>query len=127
MVRFEILTAVNVKITVFWNVSKCRVAEYQYKWRNNTEGHNFLGNIFMMEHVFFLCYVSMVQADHRQLSNFELYKFVGWLSLVLLYTIYIFFFSVTLRLNAGHGLLILECTRSHTQRRITFGRTPLEE
>ena len=79
MVRFEILTAVNVKITVFWNVSKCRVVEYQNKWRNNTEGHNFLGYIFMTQYVVFLCYVSMVPADYRQLPNFELYKFVGWL------------------------------------------------
>jgi len=31
-------------------------------------------------------------------------------------------FGVTVRPNAGHGLLILEVSRSHT----TFGRTPLD-
>jgi hypothetical protein len=34
---------------------------------------------------------------------------------------------VALRPNAGHGLLILEVSRSHTQRRTTVGRTPLDE
>ena len=34
-----------------------------------------------------------------------------------------FFFSLALRHNAGHGLLILEVSRSHT----TVGRTPLDE
>jgi len=34
---------------------------------------------------------------------------------------------VALRTNAGHGLLFLEVSRSHTQRRITVGRTPLDE
>ena len=38
----------------------------------------------------------------------------------------LFFFSVALRPNAGHGLLILEAS-DHTQRRITVGRTPLDE
>ena len=36
------------------------------------------------------------------------------------------FFSVALRPNAGHGLLILEVSRSHTTR-TTVGRTPLDE
>jgi hypothetical protein len=36
-------------------------------------------------------------------------------------------FFVALRPNAGHGLLILEVSRSHTQRRTTVGRTPLDE
>jgi hypothetical protein len=38
-----------------------------------------------------------------------------------------FFFAVALRPNAGHGLLNLEVSRSHTQRRTTVGRTPLDE
>ena len=37
------------------------------------------------------------------------------------------FFSVALRPNAGHGLLILEVFLDHTQRRTTVGRTPLDE
>jgi hypothetical protein len=37
------------------------------------------------------------------------------------------FFFVALRPNAGHGLLIPEVSRSHTQRRTTVGRTPLDE
>ena len=39
---------------------------------------------------------------------------------------YFFFFAVTLRPNAGHGLLILRFL-DHTQRRTTVGRTPLDE
>ena len=39
----------------------------------------------------------------------------------------LFSFRVALRPNAGHGLLILEVSRSHKQRRITVGRTPLDE
>jgi len=38
-----------------------------------------------------------------------------------------FFFAVALRPNVGHGLLILEVSRSHTQRRTTIGRTRLNE
>jgi capsular polysaccharide biosynthesis protein len=38
-----------------------------------------------------------------------------------------FFFAVALRLNAGHGLLILKVFLDHTQRRTTIGRTPLDE
>jgi len=38
----------------------------------------------------------------------------------------IIFFSVALRPNAGHGLVILEVSRSHTQRRITICRSPLD-
>ena len=38
-----------------------------------------------------------------------------------------FFFSVALRPNAGHGLLILEVFLDHTQRRSTVGRTRLDE
>ena len=34
---------------------------------------------------------------------------------------------VALRPNAGHGLLILEVSRSHTHRRITVGRISLDE
>jgi len=34
---------------------------------------------------------------------------------------------VALRLNAGHGFLILEVFLDHTQRRTTVGRTPLDE
>ena len=34
---------------------------------------------------------------------------------------------VKLRPNTGQGLLILEVSRSHTQRRTTVGRTPLYE
>ena len=34
---------------------------------------------------------------------------------------------MALRPNTGHGLLILEVSRSHTQRRVTFNRTPLDE
>ena len=37
-----------------------------------------------------------------------------------------FFFLVALRPHAGHGLLIHKVSRSHT-RRITVGRTPLDE
>jgi len=37
------------------------------------------------------------------------------------------FFSVALRPNAGEGLLIREVSRSHTQRRVTVGRTSLDE
>ena len=37
------------------------------------------------------------------------------------------FLCVALRPNAGHGHLILEVPRSHTQRRTTVGRTPLGE
>jgi hypothetical protein len=36
-------------------------------------------------------------------------------------------FSVALRPNAGHGLLILEVFLDHTQRRTTVGKTPLDE
>jgi hypothetical protein len=36
-------------------------------------------------------------------------------------------FFVALRPNAGHGLLIPEVFLDHTQRRITFGRTPLDK
>jgi len=39
----------------------------------------------------------------------------------------IIFFSVALRPNTGHGLLILEVFLDHTQRRSTVGRTPLDE
>jgi len=39
----------------------------------------------------------------------------------------IFIFAVALRPKAGHGLLIPEVSRSHTQRRTTVGRTPLDE
>ena len=42
-------------------------------------------------------------------------------------TIYIFFFAVALRPDAGHGLLILEVSRSHTQRRTKVSKTPLDE
>jgi hypothetical protein len=35
------------------------------------------------------------------------------------------FFSVALRPNAGHGLLILEVFLDHTTRGATVGRTPL--
>jgi len=76
VVIFEILTGVSVKIMVFWNVPKCRVVEHQHKWRHNTEGHNLLGNLFMIQHVFFLCYASLVPTDYRQQTNFELYNFV---------------------------------------------------
>ena len=41
--------------------------------------------------------------------------------------IVLFLFCVALRPHAGHGLLILEVSRSHTQRRITVSRTPLDE
>jgi len=34
---------------------------------------------------------------------------------------------VALRPNAGHGLLILEVSRSHTQRRIAIDRMSLDE
>ena len=37
------------------------------------------------------------------------------------------FFPVALRPNVGHGLHILEVSTSHTQRRTTVGRTPLDE
>ena len=37
-----------------------------------------------------------------------------WLCVCVCIYIYIFFFSVALRPNAGHGLLILEVSRSHT-------------
>jgi hypothetical protein len=40
---------------------------------------------------------------------------------------YIFFFSVALRLNTDHALLIVEVFLDHTQRRTTVGRTPLDE
>ena len=40
--------------------------------------------------------------------------------------IFFLFFSVALRPNMGHGLLILEFL-DHTQRRTTVGRTPLDE
>ena len=40
---------------------------------------------------------------------------------------YIFFFLVALRLNAGHGLLIIEVFLDHTQQRTTVGRTRLDE
>jgi len=36
-------------------------------------------------------------------------------------------FFMALRPSAGHGLLILEVFLDHTQRRITVGRTPLDE
>ena len=41
----------------------------------------------------------------------------------------IIFFSspLALRPNPGHGLLILEVSRSHTQPRTTVGGTPLDE
>jgi len=38
-----------------------------------------------------------------------------------------FFFAVALRPNAGHGLLILDVSRSHIQRRTAVGRTSLDE
>jgi hypothetical protein len=43
--------------------------------------------------------------------------------------IYIYKYIVALRPNASHGLLIPEVSRSHThtQRRTTVGRTPLDE
>jgi len=37
------------------------------------------------------------------------------------------FIAVALRPNAGHGHLFLDVSRSHTQRRITVGRIPLDE
>ena len=37
------------------------------------------------------------------------------------------FFFLALRPNAGQGLLTLEISKSHTQRRTTVGRTPLDE
>jgi len=38
-----------------------------------------------------------------------------------------FFFPLALRPNAGYGVFILQVCRSHTQRRTTVGRTPLDE
>ena len=51
---------------------------------------------------------------------------VNWLTAYC--TGYIFFlFTVALRPNTGHGLLILEVFLDHSQRRTAVGRTPLDE
>ena len=42
-------------------------------------------------------------------------------------TDYYLFIFCGATLNAGHGLLIFEVSRSHTKRRTTVGRTPLDE
>ena len=63
---------------------------------------------------------------HTQYSYYQ-YCF-GVLILEAVVYIYIyFFFAVSLRPNAGHGLLILEVFLDHTQRLTTVGRTPLDE
>jgi len=47
------------------------------------------------------------------------------ITIIIIY--FFFFFAVALRPNAGHGLLILDVSRSHTQGSTTVGRTPLDE
>jgi len=58
---------------------------------------------------------------YRKFAAMTLIKFVTQVHALICWN----FFFLALRPNAGHGLLILEVSRSHTSR-ITVGRTPLD-